>query len=89
MIRNGSSFSTSDVVAGCFCEMPPAGPIFSALPEKMGEKRGAGLRLLPAASGFRQELDMIGLISHQHTLPESDYAPPVISESDLTAVTVS
>ena len=32
---------------------------------------------------------MTELISPQHTLPESDYAPPVISESNLMAVTVS
>ena len=30
------------------------GPIFSVLPEKMGEKRGAGLRLVLSASEFRQ-----------------------------------
>ena len=30
------------------------GPIFSVLPEKMGEKRGAGMRLVLSASGFRR-----------------------------------
>ena len=30
------------------------GPIFSVLPEKMGEKRGAGMRLVLSASEFRR-----------------------------------
>ena len=45
------------------------GPIFSALPEKMGEKRGAWLRLVPTASEFRQETDILELISPRHTSP--------------------
>ena len=31
------------------------GPFFSVLPEKKGEKRGAGLRLVHSASEFRRE----------------------------------
>ena len=70
-----SSFPTSDDVAGW-------------LPEKMGKKRGARLRLVPTASEFRQETDLVKLISHQATLLESDYAPPVIPVSDLIAVAI-
>ena len=54
-----------------------------------GEKRGAWLRLVPTASEFRQETDLTVLLSHQHTSLESYYAPPVILESNLTAVAVS
>ena len=45
--------------------------------------------MVHAASEFRQQTNLKELLSHQHTLPESDYAPPVISESDLMAVAVS
>ena len=34
-------------------DAPPAAPIFSVLPEKIGEKRGAWLRLVLPASEFR------------------------------------
>ena len=42
---------------------------------------------MPAASEFRHETSLPVFISHQLTSPESYYAPPVISESDLIAFT--
>ena len=52
------------------------GPIFSVLPEKIGEKRGAGLRLVLPASDFRQA-PMVQASFHMIvTLRVFYYAPP-------------
>ena len=45
-LRGFRRFATADVSDG---------PIFSVLPEKIGEKRGAGLRLVLPASEYRLE----------------------------------
>ena len=47
-LKNGGLFRR-----GCF-KRASGGPVFSALPEKKGEKRGAWLRLVRPASEFRQ-----------------------------------
>ena len=53
------------------------GPIFSALPEKKGEKRGAWGRGVHPAVRFRQESDLQILRTHVLTLRAIWYAPPV------------
>ena len=59
------------------------GPIFSVLPEKMGEKRGAWLRLVLPASEFRQEPMFRASFHTIVTLRVSDYAPPDTREPGL------
>ena len=59
------------------------GPIFSVLPEKMGEKRGAWLRLVLPASEFRQEPMFQASFHSVVTLRASWYAPPDTGESGL------
>ena len=53
--KRGSANSGDSFRRGRFCRAS-GGPIFSVLPEKMGEKRGAGMRLVLSASGFRRGL---------------------------------
>ena len=53
------------------------GPIFSALPEKMGEKRGAGRVWCVLRVQFRQEPVLYSLQTHELTLRALNYAPPV------------
>ena len=43
------------------------GPIFSVLPEKIGEKRGAGLRLVPAAGMIQASLDFFSRYEHTYS----------------------
>ena len=66
-LRGCREFATADASGG---------PIFSVLPEKIGEKRGAGLRLVLPASDFRQA-PMVQASFHMIvTLRVFYYAPP-------------
>ena len=53
------------------------GPIFSVLPEKMGEKRGAGVRLVRTAGTTQVVPDFQLLRTHKLTLRALYCAPPV------------
>ena len=52
-------------------------PIFSALPEKMGEKRDAGYGLVRTAGAIQASPDFQLLRAHELTLRALQYAPPV------------
>ena len=71
-----------------FLPFQPATMSLVGCRKRWGRKGALGERLVPAASEFRQETSRLELISHEVTIPESDYAPPVISESNLAAVTI-
>ena len=76
-LRGFRRFATADASGG---------PIFSVLPEKIGEKRGAGLRLVLPASEFRQA-PMVQASFHMIvTSRVFDYAPPDTGVSDLQLV---
>ena len=64
------------------------GPCFSVLPEKIGEKRGAWLRLVLSASEFRREPIFQASFHTIVTLRASWYAPPDTGVPNLQLVAV-
>ena len=64
------------------------GPIFSVLPEKIGEKRGAWTRLVHSASDFRRDPIFQASFHSVVTLRASNYAPPDTGVSNLQLVAV-
>ena len=70
-LKNGGLFRR-----GCF-KRASGGPVFSALPEKTGEKRGAGYVWCILRVQFRQVSDLQLVRTHKLTLRTLWYAPSV------------
>ena len=77
--------SISKIVTWLCLRRPPS---FPPCRKRGGRKGALRTRLVYPASAFWQETDLVKLISHQLTSPESYYAPPVISVSNMEIATV-